>query len=656
MILRKHRGGIAGWHRKHYFLPVKKNNPIPSRRNFLSAFTSSLADTVTELAEDISTRETETPPYTRQEFLKRNRMLQKRACDEGFSSFNRNSALHLQISENSLFNGFNVAQGSLETALACLEMSREPELAGRIVDAVLKYQIVEPAHADYGNFRWMAHWDGVRDKNAVHFIVPNLCALVDREERLHPAITNRIRDALRCSRSALRRKIIPWAHTNMRLMQIWSMTVCGYRVDDTDLIDEAKALWDEWFKNTDEQGIVEYNSPCYTGISLFALEGLWEIVPSGSWRRQIELMLDYFTFELLIHTVPGIWCLGGAMSRSYHGHLDGNGWTTLYAHRHFGTRCPKAIPVWSMNFLIRTYRQPKWLHDFCWKRDYPYDVIEDHPRPSRHCAWPTRRQTRIDSECATGSQTGVFYPPQEVPYVLSYNSIREGRTLNPRMTIAGKWRASSQSKSPAWKDWDLAIVSDRSQRDTYLLLHLEPKVEESEAMEFVFYLGEPGRVHVVDEYEEENRDHIVPWPRGFRIFSPGPAVGIWIYEPVHAITGEPQAFNAKAEIKGRTGSELELVLSVNSIFPLAIPILIAVRNERKNLPLESPIANTEKAGGRLASRVSVPQTGTLAVSLPPTERPEVVLHRSRYLTLRPGMLAQLSNRGGRFQELITGLR
>ena len=635
---------------------MEKDIPKHNRRNFLSAFTTGLAEGMTDIADELRTNAQNAPPYAdKAAFQHRCRSLLEHAHSDGIAMLDRDVALRRQKSSIPRYHGHCIAQGSLETALACLEFNREPELASRITNAVLDRQVRDSGHPDYGNFFWMEHWKEVADKNAIHFMVPNLVALLDRGDRLEPEVQQRLTDALPAAHAALSRHRVPWPHTHMRLLEIWSLLLCGQCLPDDAAQDESKARWDEWFSKTAEVGITEFNSPCYSAIALFALEGLWEAVPAGTWRREIELILDYFTYEVLIHTHPFAWTLSGAMSREPSGHLDGDGWTTFYLHRQLGARRPHAWTVWAMNFLLRSYRTPRWLHSLCWKRELPYDVTEDHPHHTRHAGGPTRCRLRMDALAAVGSHTGAFNPPDEVPFLLTYPPPEKASRRVPRYSIAAQWRSENADEPPAWRDWRVSVASDQTMLDTLLLLSFEPKVEEPRRIAFVFSCGRSDQINLYDHHDEEMRDHFVPWPREYRVYTSGPAIGIWVYEPVDARNTEPQTYSIDAEVERETRGENRLVLSTRCTRPLIVPVLIAARHENRSLPTDPPIANMDRTGKRITCRISVPQTGTLVASYPPTVSSDPVLHRSRYLTLRPGVLARLAEKKGRLRDMITNI-
>ena len=631
---------------------MKKRPSKSTRRRFLSAFTSHLADGVTDIAKEIGANSSRTFVYAdKKSFAARNRALWDHACQEGLKRLDRVTCLRRRGGLHEGEPVHCVAQGSLETALACLEANREAGLAGWIARAVIKLQVTDPNDPNYGDFPWVSRPEGVSNPAAVCFIARNLAALHQRVERLSPEVVEDIHQALNRCATALNRYRPPWARTHLRLLNICGLALCAEHSADEDVEDYARERWDEWFQQTSRNGIAEYNSPSDSAIACFALEALWESLPKGRWRSEVELALDYLIFEMLAHTHAHTWTLSGTMCRSDGAHLHGDGWTTLYLHRQFGTRAPATWTVWAANFLVGTYRAPRWLHDFCWKRPSAYEVVSDHPHQTRHSPWPLRRRLRVDSTVAVGSQSGTFFPPQEVPFLLTYYGSRSREAGKPRETIAGCWRTTAAAGPETWSDWRLSVASDQTMLDTLTLLSFEPVVQEPRRIEFVFSLGQSDDVSVSDDYNEYGRDQLVPWPRGFRIHTGGPVLGLWIYEPVDVRSGERQTYSLDVDMGLQLGGEHLIVLSTRCVRPLAVPILIAARRDRRRLPLDPPVANTDRNGNGIVARVSVPQTGTLSATIPPPESPEVILHRSRFLTLRPGALEDLADKGARFRTL-----
>jgi len=85
--------------------------------------------------------------------------------------------------------------------------------------------------------------------------------------------------------------------------------------------------WDEWFRETDQTGILEYNSPAYSAVALGPLGRMLLFAPNEELRQQVLKVLDSAYQDLVLHWHGPTWQLTGAQSRA--SHLDRLGFSLV---------------------------------------------------------------------------------------------------------------------------------------------------------------------------------------------------------------------------------------------------------------------------------------------------------------------------------------
>jgi hypothetical protein len=106
---------------------------------------------------------------------------------------------------------------------------------------------------------------------------------------------------------------------------------------DEALVRHAAGQWDLWLRGTALGGWLEYNSPCYTPVNLYALAGLWAECGDDSWRDSIGRVLECLYAEFAANLHKGSACLSGPMSRGYPcDYLFGTGLSAVVAYQQFG--------------------------------------------------------------------------------------------------------------------------------------------------------------------------------------------------------------------------------------------------------------------------------------------------------------------------------
>lgn len=200
-------------------------------------------------------------------------------------------------------------------------------------------QVVEPAAADCGNFRWRLRDEGVSDANAVEFAGQLLAVLrLEDDGRLVPRtegrrLTPRSRELLeamaRDALPAIRRHAVQPGHTNIRLMRIWNLLALG-DLAEPDARSEGEAEWRAWLGFTRTHGLTEYLCPTYLGVSLDSLTLIADHAPAIETRVEADAALAYAWRSAAAHWFGPAQRLSGPHARDYD-YLYGRG----YADEHF---------------------------------------------------------------------------------------------------------------------------------------------------------------------------------------------------------------------------------------------------------------------------------------------------------------------------------
>lgn len=327
------------------------------------------------------------------------------------------------------YTGCVVAQTPLEYAIALLESGGDAARANRIIRRTADFQDRDPASPTYGNFLWMTHWERVMDRNAVSFMTPNYAYLWRRHR---PKLDARTRACLEslfplALRGVLAHRVPP-AYTNIFLLNILSKLELAAILADEATAHEARSDWTAWAADVSQHGIGEYNSPCYTAVDLYALEGIREAAPTAPFRREVEVLLEYVWTEFAANFHAGIKCLTGPMSRAYPSdYLYGNGLSGVIAFQQFGTRYASfdsngGLTPFVVNFAMRRYVLPERIRAIALHKSLPVTVRGFVPQ--HDLAWVNY----LTRDFSLGSQAGR-YGGQEMPVFLAFRTRRKRRSL-----------------------------------------------------------------------------------------------------------------------------------------------------------------------------------------------------------------------------------
>lgn len=242
------------------------------------------------------------------------------------------------------FNGYTVAQNSLEYAL--LLLSGDDRVYGiddtleanRIIRRILEHQVLDPDEERFGNFLWMTHWDRVKDRNAVSFLAPGLVhAYMQFGEKLEDETKAALERAFEPMLAGVFGHGAAWSYTNIWALNLGAAVALARVLEDEDAHARAVASFDEWVEHTSEGGMHEFNSPCYTPVTMSGIEFAWAYTSDAELRGRLGRTLDFLSYQFAANIFPTGFPAGAA-SRSYLRDLvRGNGNGMYWAHVKLGT-------------------------------------------------------------------------------------------------------------------------------------------------------------------------------------------------------------------------------------------------------------------------------------------------------------------------------
>ena len=231
------------------------------------------------------------------DFAKANRILRDGAIAYGDAEFDADAKLVRRIDED--HDALDVCQRSLEYAAALFSADQQLERANDVVSAVLDHQDVDESSKTFGNFRWWYGEDRVHDRNAVAFMSPWLAHIsMEYGEKLTAENAKRLQAALaRCINGVHAHSSGP-DYTNIWLLKAASLLLIGRAIGQPELQNDAAERLDQWIAYTAENGVSEYNSPCYNAVNVYALEWIYHYATDKTLRAKTARCLDYFYADI----------------------------------------------------------------------------------------------------------------------------------------------------------------------------------------------------------------------------------------------------------------------------------------------------------------------------------------------------------------------
>jgi hypothetical protein len=223
---------------------------------------------------------------------------------------------------NTFEKTFQTNPAELETrqasnfALATLLLSHPVSVTQKYMQGVFAAQNLDETSPNYGVVRWLLGSERVNDVNAMEFNAMHYAAILALgENKFDPAFKAELIKSARGLVAAMsRRQFKTPAYTNIYLKNTLSLLTIGLAINDENAVSLGRSRLKDWIEFTRENGITEFNSPTYIGVSLDVLQTGYRYT-RGEDREQIRQILDYFWTEAAAnHMGDG---LSGPFSRSY---------------------------------------------------------------------------------------------------------------------------------------------------------------------------------------------------------------------------------------------------------------------------------------------------------------------------------------------------
>jgi hypothetical protein len=412
------------------------------------------------------------------DFKEANQFLRDGAIEYGNVNFDPSTNLVRRV--DSHYNRLDVCQHSLEYAAALMAAGQQIERANAVLSSVLDHQDIDEASPTFGNFRWWHDEDRVRDRNAVAFMSPWLAHVaLEHAQRLTADNARRLREALqRCIKGVRAHGSGP-DYTNIWLLKAASMVLLGRTLEEADLETDGAARLDRWIAYTAENGVSEYNSPCYNAVNVFALEWIYHYATDATLRAKVAQCLDYFYADIFQnwHWEAGIGA--GTHSRAYDRDRDtGRSLVSCLVFKQCGQPMRETARSFTYVFGVNDYAVPARIRAAARKTGmYPfslrYRVLRD--AAAVDCA------LFMTPQFSLGTQTGrrpVYNdrPLWDIPFKITYAGTKTERRASyiaPKPTTKHATIASVQQGSSAIVIYELDM-KDSKLDEGRLRLDIEP--------------------------------------------------------------------------------------------------------------------------------------------------------------------------------------
>lgn len=209
------------------------------------------------------------------------------------------------------------ARGIADYVADAAALGGDPDKVKLALERLRSQQELRPGHALYGNFRWYRGQPEVIDRNAVQFVVQTSMMLAHAHPRAlganEPAFRQLMADA---AKGCHAQRVRP-GYTNIFLMKATNLVLLGQYLGEGERTEQGRALLREWLAHVRREGIVEYNSPTYTGVDLDCGVLLRRFARDPADRALAEAVLRCVWTDAAANWFEPARRLGGSRSRDY---------------------------------------------------------------------------------------------------------------------------------------------------------------------------------------------------------------------------------------------------------------------------------------------------------------------------------------------------
>lgn len=268
-------------------------------------------------------------------------------------------------------------------------------LAGKVLEAVLRCQEINPKDPHFGNFYWMAEDSVVEDLNAVEFVLEALIPLMrDFGDRLPDDLRGRILDAIRLGLDEIRRLDVMVAYTNITVLDILNSCLGGELLQDEAIAQRGYAKLQTWMTFTNQEGHpFEFNSPTYMSVTLRALKRLADHVEDQDTRLRARAMAARLALSVALHIHPGTGRWAAPHGRAYHPSVI----------------CETPPEIELVRAWIADGIVPGWIADVLDDTPLPFMVVETAQR-ERNVILTTHQTEAF----ALGTAVSTYHPQADV--------------------------------------------------------------------------------------------------------------------------------------------------------------------------------------------------------------------------------------------------
>ena len=233
---------------------------------------------------------------------------------------------HAAVIRKAAEGGDASIRGTLRFALEAAGNDWNPSAVEAALRLARGMQDVDPASATFGNYRWRKNDAAVSDLNAVEFATV-LTALLRLEyfDRLTPAARDLLDSMLRDALVGMKNHSVGTGYTNIFLKKVYSHLALG-RIFGDEVTQTGRRLWAEWLAYTRSDGLREYTSPTYYGVTLDSLGLIRRHAPDEKIRREAEEALTLVWSSMAANWFTPAERLSGPHSRDYN-YLFGRGYS-----------------------------------------------------------------------------------------------------------------------------------------------------------------------------------------------------------------------------------------------------------------------------------------------------------------------------------------
>jgi len=356
------------------------------------------------------------------DFAEANRILRDGAIRYGDANFDPETNLVRRVDGH--HNRLDVCQHSLEYTAALLAAGQQIDRANAVLAAVLDHQDLDRDSPTFGNFLWWHGEQRVRDRNAVCFMSPWLSHVVlEYNERLTPQNAERLRGALRRCINGVRAHGSGPDYTNIWLLKAASMVTLGRALDDAKPEADGARRIDRWIEFTAENGVAEYNSPCYNAVDVYALEWIYHYASDEELRRKVARCLDYLYADVFQQWHWEAQIGAGTHSRAYERDRDtGQSLVACLVFKQCGQPLRQPLRSFLYVFAVNDYPVPAPIRAAARKErmvplDMRYTILRD--AAAVDCTLHVTRQFSL----ATQTRRRPVYndrPLWDVPFKITY--------------------------------------------------------------------------------------------------------------------------------------------------------------------------------------------------------------------------------------------